>query len=345
MATTEFIQFVNYMGINLSESNMIIYTNLYVNFVQFQPAIFCENFAEKFILWKRLYDEYKATQDQIINTDLFNTPPADRRKLKPSTTQLPEELSKLRTEDETNLFQNFTLKNESPETKNDFTPVQPAETLNSPKQSDATLLDTTDNIMANIPVAEVVKEIEQSFTNDNHIVTLENITPISSPSSEKNIEQIPATNTDIEPSLSPNRGINIEQIPATNTGIGPSLSPSRGKNIEQMKIIFETETSVETTPSKPVPTPRKRKRKEPSEELGPGPGRPTKDSAMLCDAKNVGSGNDSGNDDEAQLSLREVTLMSGNGAVRKINLLTKYEKDIKCFHIKHYASLRKHLKP
>ncbi|CAB4033467.1 Hypothetical predicted protein [Paramuricea clavata] len=74
---------------------------------------------------------------------------------------------------------------------------------------------------------------------------------------------------------------------------------------------------------------------ERSPSRGPGPGRPTKDSALLRDAK---SGEADGDD---TFAIREVALFSGNGSVRKkAKLLTKHDKDIKCFAIKHYAPLK-----
>ncbi|CAB3996209.1 Hypothetical predicted protein [Paramuricea clavata] len=96
-----------------------------------------------------------------------------------------------------------------------------------------------------------------------------------------------------------------------------AYNPSRGKNIQQMKAAYENE------PSPPKPKPRKR------------------DSAMLRDANSVEKTElDSGTDDDSQLSIREVQLLSGNGALRKkFKLLTKHEKDIKCFQITHYAAL------
>jgi hypothetical protein len=64
--------------------------------------------------------------------------------------------------------------------------------------------------------------------------------------------------------------------------------------------------------------------------------RPSKDTALLRDAKNE----DSGNDDDSQYTLCDVQLLSGNGTLRKkIKLLTKNENDIKCFSIRHYAAL------
>ncbi|CAB3985148.1 Hypothetical predicted protein [Paramuricea clavata] len=114
-------------------------------------------------------------------------------------------------------------------------------------------------------------------------------------------------------------------------------SPSCGKNIEQLKAIYnekETTTTVKPKQCKPIPPPRKRKRPTTNTE-GPGPGRPTKDLALLRDAKS--GENDDGADDALSI---QVALFSGNGQFRKkAKLLTKHDKDIKCFAIKHYAPL------
>ena len=106
-----------------------------------------------------------------------------------------------------------------------------------------------------------------------------------------------------------------------------------------MKIIYQAnDEGKPESESKPRPIPRKRKRKEETgeEDVTIGPGRPTKDTAMLRDAKNK----ESGNDDDSQYTLCDVQLLSGNGTLRKkTKLLTKNENDIKCFSIRHYAAL------
>ena len=117
-------------------------------------------------------------------------------------------------------------------------------------------------------------------------------------------------------------------------------SSSKEKNILQMKEIYAASSKA-----KPVPKPRSsRKRKHveigtETESTMQGPGRPTKDDALLREANNQDDSEDSGNNNHTQMHMREVQLLSNSGGVRKkIKILTKYPEDIKCFAIKHYAS-------
>ena len=82
-----------------------------------------------------------------------------------------------------------------------------------------------------------------------------------------------------------------------------------------MKNIYQAnDEGKPKSESKPRPIPRKRKRKEETgEDVTIGPGRPSKDTALLRDAKNE----DSGNDDNSQYTLCDVQLLSGNGTLRK----------------------------
>jgi hypothetical protein len=92
-------------------------------------------------------------------------------------------------------------------------------------------------------------------------------------------------------------------------------------------------------------TPKKsRKRKAPQQNETPfiptvivGPGRPTKNDGLLRDAQNE----ENSADDEAIYAFREVLLLTGNGTIRKkTKLLTKQsDRDLRCFAIKHFASL------
>jgi hypothetical protein len=68
-----------------------------------------------------------------------------------------------------------------------------------------------------------------------------------------------------------------------------------------------------------------------------GPGRPTKNDGLLRDAQNE----ENSADDEAIYAFREVLLLTGNGTIRKkTKLLTKQsDRDLRCFAIKHFASL------
>ena len=79
-------------------------------------------------------------------------------------------------------------------------------------------------------------------------------------------------------------------------------------------MIYQADTEIKPeTESKPKPIPRKRKRKEETDDVTIKPGRPTKNTAMLRDAKNE----ESGNDDDTQYTLRDVQLLTGNGTIRK----------------------------
>ena len=105
-----------------------------------------------------------------------------------------------------------------------------------------------------------------------------------------------------------------------------------------MKEIYHSEKKSGSKPPKPAP--RKRKEDEPENEkvVTIGPGRPTKNDALLCDAQNE---EESGHNDDSLYTIREVLLLSGNGTIRKKKkLLTKQsDSDMKCFSIKHFASL------
>jgi hypothetical protein len=102
---------------------------------------------------------------------------------------------------------------------------------------------------------------------------------------------------------------------------------SHGKNIEQMKAIYHSEKK----PAKPASRKRKRKEAEQNEEKNEkvtvvvGPGRPSKDEGLLCDAQNE---EESNNDDESIYAFREVLLLTKQS-----------DRDMRCFAIKHFASL------
>jgi hypothetical protein len=103
----EFTHFTNYMGGKLTVDNLQIYSDIYYSFVAWPSPNPAYSFAEKFISWKRFYDEYKETQEQIINTNLFATPPTDPRTLKTVNVPLPKDLQQLNT----STFQHFILQN------------------------------------------------------------------------------------------------------------------------------------------------------------------------------------------------------------------------------------------
>jgi hypothetical protein len=106
-----------------------------------------------------------------------------------------------------------------------------------------------------------------------------------------------------------------------------------------MKEIYSGEKSG-SKPPKPAPRKRKRKEDEPENEkvVTIGPGRPSNDDAFLRDAQKE---EESGPNDDSLYAIREVLLLSGNGTIRKKpKLLTKQsDSDMKCFSIKHFASL------
>ena len=219
----EFLHFVNYMGVHLTASNLHIYSDLDGNFAGWAPPTTCNSFAEKFIQWKRFYDEYKETQQLILNTNLFNTPPRDPRVLKATTVQLPHDLQQLNNQS-TN-FQHFILQNEP----------QPTQTLNCspcstepPKDlsnaQDLSIMDnnTLNEITENVEILEVLEQSERIL----HTPSPPQLTP-QTPSS---IEENP-------PTPLPHPRESVLQNPPTS----PPTSPHRGKNIQQMKEIYHSE--------------------------------------------------------------------------------------------------------
>jgi hypothetical protein len=229
---------------------MLISQELLCN--SFEPQLLCNSFAEKFILWKRFYDDFKDKQQEIYNTNLFDTTPKDPRLLKTSAIQPPHELQQINDKDK--FFGHFILKNDHP-------------------------TQATNNTKPNSPQTQPPQA--------------------SNPQSQQ-------TTHDLE-------------------------------NIDDTIIMNEIAENIEILEDKPKPIPRKRKEETNEDTVTIGPGRPTKDTALLRDAKNE---EESGNDDDSQYTLRDVHLLSGNGTIRKKNqLMTKHENDIKCFSIRHYASL------
>jgi hypothetical protein len=296
----DFIMFVNFMGVDLSMDNMTVFTDLFVNFTGFIPQFPCNTLAEKFILWKRYYDDYVTQQNQLTNNNTFNTAPKDPRQLKPQN-KIETKLAVLNTEDYA--FQNFT-----------FESTKPKETQ-SPNHN-----------------------VQTAYEMDNIEVLEENI--IITPT------VLPQVITTPEPSYaSPQRPppppYNSPTTTTTAVATIHTPPPHRGKNLQQMKLIH-----TENKPQRPTPKKRKRKpepvveQEEEEEERVPmgaiPPGRPTKDVALIRDAKNE----DSGNDDDSQYGLVDVHLLSGSGTIRKkLKLLTKNEGDVKCFAIRHYAAI------
>jgi hypothetical protein len=319
----EFLHFVNYMGVQLTASNLHIYSDLYGNFAGWPPPTTCNSFAEKFIQWKRFYDDYKETQQQILHTNLFNTQPRDPRVLKTTTVQLPHDLQQLNNQS-TN-FQHFILQNEPRTTVGCLCwlcSTEPPKDLSNDAQ-DLSIMDnnTLNEIAENVEILEVHEQSE--------IILHTPSPPQSTPQTPSSIEANPPT-----PLPRPQKS--ILQNPPTS----PPTSPHRGKNIQQMKEIYHSEKKSGSKPPKPAPRKRKRKEDEPENEkvVTVGPGRPTKNDALLRDAKNE---EESGHDDDSLYTIREVLLLSENGTIRKkTKLLTKQsDSDMKCFSIKHFASL------
>ncbi|CAB3981406.1 Hypothetical predicted protein [Paramuricea clavata] len=300
--TADFMQFVNYMQCTLSDANTPILTNLYVNFTTYQPPIGCINFAEKFIFWKQLYDQFAQEQEKIANANLFaQTPQPTDPRLKITKTQLPEDLTSLCNNNDRELFQTFDLTNDHTTALQSQPACDSHVDNNAEISSTETTMNADDTIATTETAPEPVAEAIVEILNTSHP------------------EQTPPTSDEEEKPPTPNY----------------VRSPSRGKNIEQLKAIHnEIETATKTKQRcKPTPVPRKRKR-APTNVDGPGPGTPSKDSALLRDAKNAEI------DDVDTMAIREVALFSSNGQVRKkARLLTKHNKDVKCFAIKHYSPL------
>ena len=290
----EFIHFTNYMGVQLTIQNVQIYSDLYHNFVGWPSPNPEYSFAEKFISWKRFYDEYKETQEQIINTNLFAIPPTDPRTLKTVNVPLPQDLQQLNTEH----FQHFILENNPQPLQTPTDSCSDCSKESPPQPQNLSIMDP--NTLQEI-ASEHVEIIEEVLQQSN----------------DKSIDIV--NNPEIPKSYNPGKTI-----------------PTQGKNITQMKAIYGKKTPKKS---------RKRKAPQVIEEgelittptVIVGPGRPTKDDGLLRDAINE----EKSLDDEAIYAFREVLLLSSNGTIRKkTKLLTKQsDRDLRCFAIKHFASL------
>jgi hypothetical protein len=176
-----------------------------------------------------------------------------------------------------------------------------------------------------------------------HIQVIDEVLQQSGPSIVKIDEATP------KPSPNPTSGLITETsnniftsnfadtslLPSNTVFIQRKTIPTQGKNITQMKAIYGKKTQKKS---------RKRKTPQQNEvnETTPptvivGPGRPTKNDGLLRDAQNE----DNATDDEAIYAFREVHLLTSNGTIRKrTKLLTKQsDRDLRCFAIKHFASL------
>jgi hypothetical protein len=243
----DFIMFVNFMGIDLSMDNMTIFTDLFVNFTGFIPQFPCNTLAEKFILWKRYYDEYVAQQHQLTNTNTFNMAPKDPRQLKPQI-KIESKLAELNNENYT--FQNFT-----------FETTKPKDDPQTPNHN-------------SLPAYEM----------DNIEVLEENIVPTLLPeitTTKPHEPQRPPP----PPYNSPTTPAAADIVTNNNVVVATVHAPPKthqGKNIQQMKMIL-----AENKPQRPTPKKRKRKpepipeqeEEEEEEERAPmgtiPPGRPT----------------------------------------------------------------------
>jgi hypothetical protein len=310
----EFNHFTNYMGVKVSVTNLQIYTDLYFNFVNWPSPNPTYSFAEKFITWKRFYDEYKETQEQIINANLFATPPTDPRTLNPVNTSLPQDLEQLNTSS----FQHFILENnpEPPQTPtNSCTDYSKDSSQNLEQTTIMDNLETINNIAAEH--VEIIEEVLQQSNPAN---------PSNDPNtSDDNMQSEPIPHTSNPTPLIPQ----ILPPYTSNFYRSGKKIPTQGKNITQMKEIYGKKKS------------RKRKASPQDEIINPtvivGPGRPTKDEGLLRDAKLV----ENSADDEANYAFREVHLLSSNGSIRKkTRLLTKQnDRNLRCLAIKHFNSL------
>ena len=100
MNGTEFLTFVDLCGVELSSGNVQIYTNLFVNFIQFwNENCVTESIERSFIKWKRQCDKPDTSeQPQQQNHQNY---------LIPNNNHLPAPLQKI--QNENNYFTNFTI--------------------------------------------------------------------------------------------------------------------------------------------------------------------------------------------------------------------------------------------
>jgi hypothetical protein len=240
--------------------------------------------------------------------------PKDPRHLKPQV-KIESKLAELNN-DNNYVFQNFTFETTKPD---------------EPQSPDHNLSTTYE--MDNIEVLEenIVPTLSPKIITTSHVQQRPPPPPYKSPVGDV-VTTTTATAAD----------------PPTTTAVATIHTPPKphqGKSLQQMKQIL-----AENKPQRPTPKKRKRKpdpieeEEEEEEERVPmgtiPPGRPTKDHALVRDANADAKNEDSGNDDDSPYGLVDVQLLSATGAIRKkIKLLTKNEGEIKCFSIRHYASL------
>jgi hypothetical protein len=156
----EFMHFVNYMGVELTEHNIHIYSDLYGHFAGWPSPTTGNSFAEKFIQWKRFYDDYKETQQQILNTNLFNTQPRNPRVLKTANVQLPHDLRQLNNPN----FQHFLLQNEPQPTQ---TPTDGSHDCSKEPPQDLFIMDNKTLNEIVVENSEILEVLEQSEIINN----------------------------------------------------------------------------------------------------------------------------------------------------------------------------------
>jgi hypothetical protein len=261
----EFTHFTNYMGVQLTITNLQIYSDLYHNFVEWPSPDPTYSFAEKFISWKRFYDEYKETQEQIINTNLFATPPTDPRTLKTVNAPLPQDLQQLNTD----TFQHFILENNPQplQTPTDSCADCSKDSSSPQPQNLESIMDVdTLHDLASQQVEIIEEVLQQSdptqaiLPNDPNTQSYQAILPKPSIIKISNTTP-PIANTSnptpLQPQILPPYEP-ITQAPILQPTIyhpGKTI-PTQGKNITQMKAIYGekqiTKTKGTTTRRNPI---------------------------------------------------------------------------------------------
>jgi hypothetical protein len=301
-ASPDFLKFIGCLGLPITSQNLAFFTDLYVNFTQFyvEPQ---DSFEMKLIKWKRFYDASSFPLQMSTTHDILETTPStDFDYADAVNTQAN--------------IQQPLLSDVSPPPQH-----QPCKISSTPPLSPTTTPPSPQLISTNAQLPHELVPIQNT----------------------QNCYQNFILKNDVEKQAPPDNMVEHIEIMASSLNENTEVIASQGKNIAQMKQIYDdNKTKI------PKPKPRKRKRvdvnnteteNETENETGTtllGPGRPTKDDALLREANE--------NDDDetfgqSQMAMREVQLLSSNGTIRKkIKILTKYPKDIKCFAIKHYAS-------
>ena len=234
----EFTHFTNYMGVQLTITNLQIYSDLYNNFIEWPSPDPTYSFAEKFISWKRFYDEYKENQEQIINTNLFATPPTDPRTLKTVNTSLPQDLQQLNTD----TFQHFILENnpQPSQTPTDSCTDYSKDSSSPQPQNLEPIMDV--NTLHDIASqhVEIIEEVLQQ-SNPTQATLPNDPNTQSYQASKSSITKIspPIANTSNPTPLQPQILPPYEPLTLQPTIYRPGKTiPTQGKNITQMKAIY-----------------------------------------------------------------------------------------------------------